>query len=262
MPTRTSYAHGTPSWIDLSTTDPAAARAFYGELFGWLFEANPVDGGGEYVMASLADGPVAGLMQQPPEQAEMGLPSMWSTYVTVDDVDATASKVGGAGGSVMAQPFDVMDAGRMAVIVDPAGAVLCLWQANDHIGAHVVNEPGSLVWTELISNDLDASSRFYTALLGWGIEPMEMGPDQPPYSVYTVAGEGIAGGMHPPMEGMPSFWGIYFATGDCDATVAKAESLGATVIAAPMDLPVGRMAALQDPTGAMFSVIAMAAPEE
>lgn len=258
MPTRTSHAHGTPSWIDLSTTDPAAAQKFYGDLFGWSFEANPTDTGSDYIMASLSDGAVAGLMQQPAEQAEMGLPSLWASYVTVDDVDATAATVEGAGGSVMAAPFDVMDAGRMAVIVDPAGAVICLWQPKESIGAEVVNEHGALIWNELISTDVDASTAFYANVLGWGMDPMPMGPDAPPYSVFTVAGEGIAGGMAPPMEGMPSFWGVYFGSDDCDATVAKAEELGATVVAPAMDIPVGRMAALQDPTGAMFSVITMA----
>ncbi len=258
MPPTTEYVHGTPSWIDLSTTDPAAAQTFYRGLFGWEFVAEPTGDEGEYIMASLGGRSVAGIMQQSPEQAAMGQPSLWASYVTVDDVDATVARVEPAGGSVMAPPFDVMDAGRMALIVDPAGAVLCLWQPRAHKGAEVVNEHGALLWNELMSSDLDASSAFYADVLGWGVDQADMGPDAPPYTVYTIGDDMIAGGMAPPMEGIPTSWGIYFASDDCDATVALAESLGATVLAPPMDIPVGRMASLQDPTGAAFSVMTMA----
>lgn len=255
MPIRSSYAHGTPSWIDLSTTDTNAARAFYGALFDWTFESFPTDAdGGEYLMARLPAGAVAGMMSQPAEQAAMGVPPMWNSYVTVDDLDATVAKVQAAGGSVMAAPFDVMSAGRMAVVVDPSGAVLCLWKPIDHIGAEVVNEPGSLVWNELISTDLDASVAFFAEVLGWGAEPFDAGGGAA-YQIFMVDGVGVAGAMSPPMEGMPSAWGIYFAVEDCDATVARAGELGATVLTPPMDIPVGRMAALRDPTGAVFSVI-------
>lgn len=262
MPTRTAYDHGTPSWIDLSTTDPAAAQSFYGELFGWSFETHPTGDGGEYIMASLNGGAVAGLMQQNDEQAKMGLPSLWACYVTVDDVDAAAASVPGAGGTVMAEPFDVLDSGRMAVVVDPAGAVLCLWQPKAHIGAAIVNEPGALCWTELISADVDASAAFYRSVLGWEAQAMDMGPDQPPYTVFKLGDAEIAGGMAPPMPGIPSYWGAYIAVADCDATVAQAESLGATVVAPPMDVPPGRMAVFTDPTGAAISVIAINEPPE
>lgn len=256
MPVRSSYTPGTPSWIDLSTSDPAAAQAFYGALLGWEFAASPTDQGGEYIMATLNGETVAGLMQQQPEQAAMGIPSLWNTYVTVTDAEATIAKVSAAGGQVMMPPMDVMDAGRMAVVVDPAGAVICLWQPKDHIGATIVNEAGSLVWNELISTDLAASIAFYADVFGWDGQTMELAPGQE-YTSFML-GEGVvAGGMKPPMDGMPSFWGIYFATDDCDATCAKAEELGATVFAPPMDIPVGRMASLADPTGAMFSIIKM-----
>ncbi len=256
MPVRSSYAPGTPSWIDLSTSDPAAAQSFYGALFGWHFEANPTDQGGEYLMASLGGENVAGMMQQQPEQADMGIPSLWNSYVTVADADVTISKVTAAGGQVMMPPMEVMAAGRMAVVVDPAGAVICLWQPKDHIGATVVNEPGSLIWNELISTDLAASTSFYADVFGWDGQVMEMAPGQE-YTSFMLGEVPVAGGMKPPMEGMPSFWGIYFGTDDCDATCAKAEELNATVIVPPMDLPVGRMASLTDPTGAMFSIIKM-----
>jgi predicted enzyme related to lactoylglutathione lyase len=259
MPERTEYPHGTPSWIDLSSTDPDAARSFYGELFGWDFEENPTDQGGSYIMARKAGKSAAGMMQQSPEQAQMGIPPMWNSYVTVDDIEDTTSRVEEAGGSVMMPVMDVMDAGRMAVIVDPTGGVLCLWQPKEHIGSEVVNEHGALTWTELMSPDVSAAAGFYGAVLGWKTESMDMG-EGGTYTLLMTGGEQIAGAMAPPMEGIPPHWGVYFAVDDCDACVAQAESLGATVLNPPMDSPPGRMAALADPTGAMFSVIQLAEP--
>ncbi len=259
MPERTGYSHGTPSWLDLSSSDPGASRDFYGGLFGWDFEENPTDAGGTYVMASKGGKSVAGMMQQAPEQAEMGIPPMWNSYVTVDDVEDTTSRAAEAGGSVMMPAMDVMDAGRMAVIVDPTGGVLCLWQAKEHIGSEVVNEHGALTWTELITPDVDAAAAFYGATLGWGTEAMDMG-EAGTYTLFLNGGEQIAGAMPPPMEGIPTHWGVYFAVDDCDACVAAAQGLGATVLNPPTDTPPGRMATLADPSGATFSVIQLSEP--
>jgi hypothetical protein len=254
MPERTEYAHGTPSFIDLSTTDPDAAKEFYGALFGWSYEDNPTDVGGTYTMCSKDGKAAAGLQQQPAEQAEMGIPPLWASYVTVDDVDAAAAKVQGAGGGIMAPPFDVMEAGRMAVITDPTGAVICLWQAGENIGSEVVNEHGALTWNELVSPDVATAADFYREVFGWETETMDMGP-MGEYTVFTLDGEQVAGGMAPPMEGMPPHWGVYFNVDDCDGTVAAAKAAGATVLAEPTDAPPGRMAAMADPQGAMFAVI-------
>ena len=152
--------------------------------------------------------------------------------------------------------MDVMDAGRMAVVADPTGAVLCLWQAKGNIGAQIVNEPVSLTWNELMTPDIEAAKAFYAGLFGWKGDTMQMGGDGPPYTLWMLGEGGVGGAMPPPMEGMPAFWGVYFAVADCDATVAKAKELGASVLNGPMDVPeVGRMAALMDPQGAAFSVI-------
>jgi predicted enzyme related to lactoylglutathione lyase len=257
MPERTSHPHGTPSWVDLTTTDQAAAKQFYGELFGWEFDDNPVDENTVYSMALKGGKAVAAISPQPEQMA--GMPPVWNTYVTVDDVDARAGKVEGAGGTVMAPPFDVMDAGRMAVVVDPTGAVLMLWQPKESIGAELVNEHGTLTWNELMTPDLDAATAFYGDLLGWGSEPME--GDGPTYLILTRDdGEGIAGAMNPPMEGLPPHWGVYFAVDDTDAIVEKATAGGGSLLNGPMDIPVGRTAALADPQGGAFSVIALAEP--
>jgi predicted enzyme related to lactoylglutathione lyase len=264
MPERTEYAPGTPSWVDLATPDLEASEQFYGSLFGWTFDAQDTgDPQNPYVLADQRAKNVAGMMRLSPEMQAGGMPPVWSTYVTVLDADASVAKAKELGGAVLSEPMDVMDAGRMAVLADPTGAVFCVWQPKAHIGAQLVNEPYSLTWNELITPDVETAKAFYAGLFGWTGAPVEMGPDAPPYTIWSLAGDdnGIGGAMLPPMEGMPPFWGVYFAVADTDATVAQAKDLGASVLAEPMDLPgVGRMAALMDPQGAVFSVIKNAQP--
>lgn len=255
MPERTEYTHGTPSWIDLMTTDVDGAKAFYADLFGWNYEDNETDQPGvTYTMARRNGKDAAGMGAQNPEQTEMGIPPLWNSYVTVDDVEATVARVEGAGGRIMAPPFDVMEAGRMAVIVDPTGAVLSLWEAGENIGSEVVNEHGALTWNELLSPDVEKAAAFYAELFGWSTETMDMG-EMGTYTVFTLGGDQVAGAMAPPMEGMPAMWGVYFHVDDCDGTVAKATAAGASVLMEPTDGPPGRMASLSDPQGAAFSVI-------
>ena len=258
MSERTEYAPGTPSWIDLSTTDRAAAKDFYNGLFGWSYEDMDAGPGATYTMASKKDHTVAGMADLMKEQAEQGIPPHWQSYVTVADVDATAAAAEKAGGTVFAPPFDVLDAGRMAVIADPTGAVFAVWQAKNHIGAGLVNEHGTLTWNELLSPDVPKAAKFYKAVFGWDSETNE--GQGMTYTEFKLDGESIAGGMAPPMEGIPPVWGIYFAVDDADATIAEATKRGATVINGPIDIPIGRFAVLMDPQGAVFSVMKMANP--
>ena len=258
MTTMTSYPHSVPSWIDLATPDPAASKDFYGELFGWDYEEEPTDQEGvHYVMARKGGHSAAGMMQLSDEMAASGMPPVWSSYVTVDDVEATAAKVAPAGGTVLQPPMDVMDAGRMAVVTDPAGAVICLWQAKEHIGSEVVNEHGALTWNELITPDPAAVAPFYAELFGWTAQtaPMPTGD----YTVFHVEGgneNGIAGAMAPPMPGMPAFWGVYFNVDDVAATTARAKELGAQALMEPTPMPgVGTLATLTDPHGAVFALM-------
>ncbi len=165
MPNRTSYAQGTPNWADLQTTDTQAAKAFYGGLFGWEYDDQPMPQGGAYSMATLRGEQVAAIAPQSPETKAAGMPPAWNTYLAVDSVDQAAAQVEAAGGQLAMAPFDVMDAGRMAFVIDPSGAAVALWQANKHIGATLVNEPGALIWNELITDDPKAAE-FYTRLLG------------------------------------------------------------------------------------------------
>lgn len=258
MTTMQSYPNGVPSWIDLATPDPDASKAFYGELFGWTYEDEPTDQpGSDYTMARRDGRSAAGMMKLSPEMAAAGMPPVWSSYVTVADADATVAKVGPAGGTVLQPPMDVMDAGRMAVLADQSGAVICCWQAKEHIGAEVVNEHGSLVWNELITPDPASVAGFYAEVFGWTSQTAPMpGGD---YTVFHVAGgneSGIAGAMAPPMPGMPAFWGVYFQVEDAAAIVDRARELGAQVLMDATAMPgVGTLATMTDPQGAVFSVM-------
>lgn len=253
MTTKTEYAPGTPSWVDLGTTDTAKAKAFYGPLFGWEFEDQTDNGQVVYSLAKLGGRNAAGLMEQPPGQRDMGIPPTWNSYVSVADADATTGLVEGAGGAVFMQPMDVMDAGRMSVFADPTGAVIGTWQPKNHLGAEVVNEPGALTWNELISPDVDKAAAFYAKVFGWKAKTEQMGPMT--YTMFQLGDDGIAGATPPPMDGIPPYWGVYFSVEDCDATFADAKARGASVMAEPTDIPPGRFAILIDPQGAFFNII-------
>jgi predicted enzyme related to lactoylglutathione lyase len=250
MGERTSHAPGTISWTDLETTDQEGAKAFYGGLFGWEYEDTPVGEGATYSMARLNGRSVAAMSGQRAEDAERGVPPHWNLYVTVADVDATAAAVAEAGGQVFAEPFDVFDVGRMAVIADPTGAALCLWQPGTSIGAEVVNVPGALTWADCATPDPAAAETFYAQLLGWRAEQMS---EEPPYWVLWN-GERTQGGLTVSMPGAPAAWYPYFATDGVDAKVAAAQDAGGTLAVGPVDVPTGRFAIVQDPQGAVFAL--------
>ena len=252
MPTRTSYAQGTPNWVDLQTSDQDAAKAFYAGLFGWTYDDQPMPQGPVYSMAMLGGHPVAAIAAQSPELAAAGAPPMWNTYLAVDSVDEAAAKVEAAGGKVGMAPFDVMDAGRMAFVLDPSGAAVALWQANQHIGATLVNEPGTVTWNELITTDPGVVS-FYADVVGLTTSTMDMGTG--PYTLFEVDGQMVGGTVAPQMPGVPNHWHVYFSVADADAAAATAVETGGTVMVAPFDSPVGRIAVLGDPQGAVFSIL-------
>jgi len=256
MPERTHYEPGTPSWVDLQTSDQAGAKAFYTALMGWEYDDQPVGGDAVYSMAKKNGYDVAAIAPLPME----GVPPHWNTYVTVADVDATVAQVAGAGGSVMGDAFDVMDAGRMAIVADPTGAMFCLWQPKNHIGASLVNEHGTLTWNELMTPDVDAALAFYGKLLGWKGNRVDTAGME--YTEIKLDDRAVGGAMKPPMPGMPAAWGVYFAVDDCDKAVEIAAAKGGSVMQPPTDIPPGRFAVLTDPAGAFFSVIKMAQPGE
>jgi len=243
--------------VDLQTTDQAAAKAFYTGVFGWSFDDQPMDAGAVYSIAKIGDGQVAAIAPQSPELKAAGAPSMWNTYLAVDSVDDATAKVAAAGGTVAMEPFDVMDAGRMSFVMDPGGAPVALWQANQHIGATLVNEPGTVVWNELIT-DNPAALPFYEQVVGLTTTTTEMGEDK--YTMFQVGGKEVGGTMPPQMAGVPNHWHVYFAVADADAAAANIRELGGSVIAGPFDTPIGKMAVVADPQGATFSIFQAPAP--
>jgi predicted enzyme related to lactoylglutathione lyase len=247
---RDSYEHGTFSWTDLATPDAQASKDFYSGLFGWQFDDFPVPDGGVYVMARL-DGRSAAAMFETTERHPA-----WASYVTVDDLNAATDRARELGANVLAEPFDVMDVGRMSTVQDPTGAVFCLWEPRTSIGAEVVNRPGALSLNQLNTSDPDAAERFYSELFGWRFD--SVGTDETPYwGIFR--GDQLNGGMMPLPSGapMPSHWLVYFGSDDVDADAAKIGSSGGTVMVGPMDVPPsGRIVVAQDPQGAIFAQFA------
>lgn len=258
MPERTEYAPGTFSWADLMTGDLDAAKSFYAGLFGWEYETQDTPQG-PYVMAHLGGRAVAGLGPQSEQEAQMGVPPHWNTYVSVSSADATAARATELGGTVLVEPLDAMDAGRMAFVSAPGGETFGIWEPRNHIGAGVVNEHGAVGWVELATRDVEAAKSFYTELLGW---TTETGPSPSGQGEYTSAlvGERMNAGIllmddnWPP--DVPAYWSIYVYVEDLDAAVAATKELGGAVIMPRLDIPnVGAMAVIQDPTGASLSIM-------
>jgi predicted enzyme related to lactoylglutathione lyase len=246
MGERTSYAPGTFSWAELVTSDATAAKAFYTSVFGWEYRDNPV-GDGQVYSTALRDGKdVAALYasDQPPH---------WNCYVTVESADAAAARASELGATVAAEAFDVMEVGRMAVIVDPVGAALCLWEPKSHIGASLVNTPGAMTWNDLITPDPATSSTFYGDLFGWTTGEI---PDANGYRVIKN-GDRANGGMmplDPRMGSTPPNWMPYFGHEDVDRLLEEVAGLGGQVFNGPMRMPQGAIAVLGDPQGAAFAV--------
>jgi predicted enzyme related to lactoylglutathione lyase len=273
MAERDGYIPGVPCWIDTSQPDPEAVLDFYSGLFGWEFEDTmPADSEGKYFIARIRGGEVAAVSSQPE-----GAPPMatWNTYIWVESADETASKVTEAGGQVMVEPFDVMDAGRMAVLADAEGAVFCVWQAKQHTGARIVNEHGALNFNGLNTRDAEAAKRFYGSVFGWQTLTLPGG-----FEMWTLPGYGdylerdnpglrqrVAemGGM-PGFEDvvasiqpiaddhrdMPAHWSVTFGVDDAEAVAQRATQLGGQVLVPPFDAPWARLTGIADPGGAAF----------
>jgi uncharacterized protein len=277
---RDGYPPGVPCWIDTAQPDPEAAASFYGDLFGWTFtDRMPADMPGSYFMAQLEGRDVAAVGSQ------QGGPSapVWSTYISVDSVDEAIAQVTATGGSVLVEPFNVLDAGRMAVLMDPSGAVFSVWQALEHKGAQLVNHPGTWNWSDLNTRDPKGAEDFYGAVFGWkvnrgsfdGIGDYAMlcvpgygaflearDPDIYQRQADAGAPEGFADAiawmmpMTPDQypDDVPSHWSVTFAVDDTDAIAAGTADLGGEVVVPPFDVGGARAAVLSDPQGAVFSV--------
>jgi predicted enzyme related to lactoylglutathione lyase len=273
MPERDRYIPGVPCWVDTSRPDPEPALAFYSGLFGWELEnAMPADSPGEYFIGRIRGKAVAAIGSQP-EAAPQA--AVWNTYVSVASADETAAKVRDAGGSIAMEPFDVMDAGRMAVCLDPEGAAICIWEAKETIGSELVNEHGTVNFNTLNTHDADAAKAFYGAVFGWRALELGGGMEMWRLDGYGDHLEEIQPGTKAAVEEVggpegfadvvaainpigddepdtPAHWSVTFAVDDADAAAARAAELGGRVLAPPVDAPWVRMTVLADPQGASF----------
>jgi predicted enzyme related to lactoylglutathione lyase len=263
MGDRSSYPPGTFCWVDLAATNASAGKAFYSELFGWTAVDLPTDVGSVYTMFELDGKAVCGLWPMNDEMQRQGIPPSWQSYVSVESADRSTEQATALGAVVMMEPADVMQAGRMAVIRDPTGASLALWEPREHIGADIVNLPGALCWNELQTRDTAAAQAFYTALFGWTAATTS-GTAGSEY--WELRNDGaLAGGMmqiRPEWGDVAPNWAVYFAVDDCDGTVDRALDLDGRLLVPAMDAEgIGRFAFLQDKLGAVFAVIALEGPD-
>lgn len=247
---------GSPAWIDLSTSDIEGAKTFYGDLFGWTFE-DQGDDFGHYHFILRGGVPVGGLMSTEgmtcPEGGEV--PTEWGVYLAVDDADGAIAAAESAGGKAIVSAMPVGDSGTMAVVVDPAGAAIGMWQANEFEGLTHQTEPGFPVWFECMSKGIDVAIPFYQQVFGWEISEM---PGEWRYVTNApeesaTAGLGDAAGVVE--EGTPSYWRVYLAHADLDGVLARLPQLGGRLLDGPVDSPFGRLATVADPQGASFQLL-------
>lgn len=240
-------------WSELATKDAKAAVDFYAALFGWTVSESPTDNG-PYYMFHIDGDEVGAAYDSRPEEG----PPHWNSYVSVASADESASLATELGGTVVAAPFDVFDFGRMAVLRDPTGAFVNIWQAKNHIGAKRKNEPATLCWNELATANTDGAEKFYTSLFGWSAKKGTAPPGE--YTEFYNKGEAIGGMMRiqPEWGNVPPHWLPYFAVVDCDASADRATEEGGALQVPPTDIPgVGRFAVVRDPQGAAFAIIAL-----
>jgi uncharacterized protein len=256
---KTAVAHK-PVWTDLATSDPEAAGKFYAELFGWKVEVNPDPQYGGYALAKISGKDVAGIGPKQMEQQ----PSAWTVYIGTHDAEDTAKKAEAAGGKVIVPTMAVGDQGKMAIIQDPSGAMIGLWQSQNMTGAQLIDKPNSMGWAELNSRGVDKATPFYKKLFNWGekTSPMSEGQEGE-YTEFQAGGQSIAGAMEMnsmvPAE-VPSYWMVYFNVDDVDKAYKKVTDTGGKEMLAPQNMPGGRFAIVSDPQGAAFGLLKMEAP--
>jgi len=246
-----SFTAGTPCWLDLMTPDPDAASSFYEALFGWDIFVGTEETGG-YRMCQLGDDAIAGIVGMPMPD----LPPAWRPYIKVDDAAATIAGVQGAGGEVLFNPSQVMELGIMGVFADPQGAILGIWQPLEFQGAGLVAEPGAYIWSELVTSDLDAAGSFYASVFDWVATPTTGGA--PDYAELSSDGASIAGMMPRPEmlpAEVPNYWGVYFVTASMTTALATVADKGGQLILDCTEIPMGSIAIVTDPTGAMFGLL-------
>ncbi len=260
MATMTSYAHGQFCWIDLMAHDMSTAKQFYGGLFGWQAEDQDTQGGPPYAIYKADGQGLCGMGQMSDEMKASGMPPVWNSYVNVDDVDAAISKAEGLGATITMPPMQVGEAGKMAIIQDPAGAFVSFWEKINHFGAQQVNAPNTWGWNELLCNDPDIAIKFYSELFGWTFDKEPNSPND--YWIFKN-GDRMNGGLMqitPEMQGVPPNWSVYFSVADLQSATDTVKQLGGNVLAGPFEVSVGRIAVVADAQGAAFQLIQLTVP--
>ena len=253
-----NYPTGSFCWFECGSTDAAAAKSFYTQLFGWNAADVPMPGdmGGSYTLFKVGDEDMAGLYPLSGPQFE-GVPSNWTTYVNVDSADEIAERATTLGATIVTPPMHVPGVGRIAFLQDPTGAHIGLFQPGEHPGsAQPGSVEGAMGWSELATRDTEKAKAFYTELFNWGAKVDDKGPM--PYTEFQVGGESIGGmmAMTPQHGEAPPHWLPYVLVDDCDLSAAKVTQLGGNILVPPMDVPnVGRFSVFTDPTGACLAII-------
>lgn len=249
------HPSGSFCWLELHTTDQNAAKNFYDALFGWAPQDMPMGPNDFYTIFKLQGRDAAAGCTLRPEQRSQGVPPHWMIYITVENTDAAVTKAQQLGGKILAPAFDVMDAGRMAVVQDPTGANFCVWQANKNTGIGIAHVHGTLCWADLSTPDPKRASDFYSGLFAWQLIRDEKDPSG---YLHIKNGEHFIGGIPPTTQrqpGVPSHWLAYFQVDDVDATANKAKEMGAKLYLPPLTMEgVGRMSVIADPQGAVFAI--------
>ena len=256
-----AYAPGTFCWVDLATSNLAAAKSFYRSLLEWNVQDLAGAQLGAYTMARKLERKVAGLYQQAPEHVAQGEPPRWISHIAVASAEVTVRRARHLGSKLLIAPFSVLDLGRAALMRDPTGAVFALWEPRAHPGAELIAEPGALAWNELLTKDIDRAGRFYSRLFDWDARIERAGSYS--HTLFVREGQSIAGMRELPASESASpdepEWRVYFCVSDCDDCLARGRALGATTWTSPIEAPtLGRFGSLRDPQGAAFSVLRLA----
>jgi predicted enzyme related to lactoylglutathione lyase len=240
-------------WVELATSDQKAAKDFYCSLFGWSVNDLPMGPQDVYSIFQLEGRDAAAACTLQPDERTQGVPPHWNLYIAVESADQTAARAAGLGGKVLAPAFDVMTAGRMAVLQDPTGAIFMAWEPKSNAGIGIAGVDGTLCWADLSTPDPERAARFYTGLFDW--TTMEGENDD---YLHIKNGEDFIGGIPPAAHrkpGVPPHWLAYFYASDVEGTAAKAKQLGATLYMPPRAIEnVGTISIIGDPQGAVFAI--------
>ena len=254
------HSPGNFCWVELATTDQSAAESFYCKIFGWSANNIPMGPDGVYTIFQLEGRHAAAACTIRPEQLQQGVPPHWGLYIAVQSADASAARAAELGGTVLAPPFDVGDAGRMAILQDPTGAAFSIWQANINPGIGISGAHGTFCWCDLNTPDQARAGQFYSDLFGWSMMKED---EDPAHNYWHIKnGEDFIGGIPPASQnqpGVPPHWLPYFTVSDCDATSQKANQFGARLYMPPTDFEdIGRISVMADPQGATFAIFKVA----